>query len=102
MLMFILKQYGESAVSKFGNLYLPKQSISVPKGNDAWLVFTTYDEEGKLEDISGAQEIVFAVWNDAGGAIVFQKTLTGSDITIHGDDNRFSFWVNDNDMTALF
>jgi hypothetical protein len=83
------------------DLYLPKQSISVPKGNDGFLVFTVRNEKGELEDIEGAQEIVFAVFDKPDGTLQFQKTLTDGDITIHGNNYKFSFWVDSEDTAAI-
>jgi hypothetical protein len=91
-------------MSNYGHLYLPMQSIKVPKHNDARLIFTVRDEEGQLVDISGAEEIVFAVWDvpkELGGAVQFSKTLTDGDITIHGNGYKFTVWVFRNESGAL-
>lgn len=88
-------------MSYYGNLHLHLQSINVPKNNDAYLTFTTYDLDGDLVDISGASEISFAVWGDAGGTLIFQKLLSGGDIVIHGDNNRFSVWIDAADSASI-
>lgn len=91
-------------MSIFGDLSLPMQVIEIPKWNDGYLTFTTRDKQGVLVDIAGTTEISFAVWDgypSNGGVLQFQKTLSGGDIVIQGDNNRFSVWVSSADTSAL-
>jgi hypothetical protein len=88
-------------MSNYGFLHLPMQSISVPKHNDARLIFTTVDEAGTLVDISGVSEIIFRVWDKNGGTLQFEKTLSDGDIVLHGDDNRFSLFLTNSETGAI-
>ena len=91
-------------MSIYGNLHLPKQAINIPKHNDGWLIVTVRDLHGDLVDISGALEIVFAVWDvpeENGGTVQFVKTLSDGDVTIHGNGYKFSLWVDRADTGAL-
>jgi hypothetical protein len=82
-------------------LYLPLQSINVPVDNDAYLVFGFQDENGALEDLTGATEIEFVVFESYGGAVEFSKTLSNGDIVIAGNDYQFAFWINAADTSGL-
>lgn len=91
-------------MSYYGNLYLPLQAIDLPKGNSATITYTAKNKLGELVDISGALEITFSVLTDSpanGGALVFEKTLSGGDIVMHGDDNRFSFTITAAETAAI-
>ena len=87
-------------MSQYGELYLPVRAISVPEDNDALVTIRVKDKVGDLVDISGAAEISFAVWDVPGGTLQFQKTLSGSGISIGGDNASFNFWVNDTDTVS--
>jgi hypothetical protein len=84
-------------MSNIGNLYLPLQTISIPKENHARLIFTYQDEKGQLLDLTGVQDIIFAVWDSYGGTLQFQKSLSNGDILLHGNDYEFSFYIDDTD-----
>jgi hypothetical protein len=88
-------------MSLYGELALPLQSIEVPKDNDARLVFTYQDQAGNLLDLTGTQEITFAVFDVPGGNVEIIKTLSDSDITISGNDYQFSFWINSEETAIL-
>jgi hypothetical protein len=88
-------------MANFNNLYLPVQTIDVPENNDARLIFTFQDENGNLLDVSGAAEIVFAVWDRPDGTLQFTKTLSDGDIILHGNDYQFSFWIDAADMISV-
>lgn len=84
------------------NECLPKQTLCTPKGDDRFFIITLRDTSGATVDLVGADEIEFTVYeNDAGGAEVFSKTLSGGDISIAGTGYQFSFWINDTDSAAV-
>lgn len=86
------------------NLDLPGLSLSIPKNNAASLLFPVIDNDGDPVDISGFDEISFAVWDDYptdGGVLQFHKTLTGLDITIEGDNSSFSFSITAAETGAI-
>lgn len=85
------------------NLYLPLQTIEVPQDNDAVLVFDFQDEDGALLDLTGVLEIEFAVFTSAlpTASREIEKTLTGGDITIYGNDYQFAVPITDADTQGL-
>ena len=76
-----------------GDTCPPSGEICVPAGDGCLLVFSVYDEDGDLFDISGSVEITFLVATSREGTVVFSKTMTGGDIAIAGNDYQFSLTV---------
>lgn len=83
------------------NLYLPLQTIAVPQDNDATLEFTYQDQDGNLLDLTGVSEIDFVVFTDIDGTAEIEKSWTGGDITIYGNDYQFSVPITDTDTQGL-
>jgi hypothetical protein len=83
------------------SVHLPLQTINVPKDNDARLIFTYQDQIGELLDLTGVQEITFAVFATRGGDLEFIKTLSDGDIIIHGNNYEFSLLVTNAETAAM-
>lgn len=80
-------------------------SFTVPRGDDRIIELTVRDRQGDLVDISDVQDIEYSAWDsegDAGGVPVVNYTLSGGDISIHGNMSTFSFKFNktDSDLFA--
>ena len=88
-------------MTDISSVHLPLQTINVPKNNDARLIFTYQDQNGDLLDLTGVQEITFAVFASLGGDLEFIKTLSDGDITIHGNDYEFSLLVTNSETSAM-
>lgn len=76
-------------------------SLCVPRGDDAYIIFSVYDTDGDEFDISGAAEIVFAVADYNGGEVRFVKRLTDSEIQISSNMYQFMVTVTSADTESL-
>lgn len=76
-------------------------SLCVPRGDDAYIIFSVFDTDGDEFDISGAQEIVFAVADFRGGEVRFVKRLTSSGVQISSNMYQFMVTVTSADTSSL-
>jgi len=88
-------------MTNINNIYLPLQTIAVPQDNDATLEFTYQDQDGNLLDLTGVSEIDFVVFTSIDGTAEIEKTYTGGDIVIYGNDYQFSVPITDLDTQGL-
>lgn len=76
-------------------------ALCVPRGDDAYIIFSVYDTDGDEFDISGATEIIFAVADFHGGEVRFVKRLTDGDIQISTNMYQFMVTVTGSDTASL-
>ncbi len=88
-------------MANINDRYLPLQTIAVPQDNDAVLEFTYQDQDGNLLDLTGVSEIDFVVFTDLDGIAQINKTWTGGDITIYGNNYQFSVPITALDTQGL-
>lgn len=58
------------------------QTFSMWSGNDYLLVFRIYDQDGKLEDLRGVTEFIWALYNRVGSSAVLTYRLTTGGVYI--------------------
>lgn len=61
---------------------IEKQNIACPQRNDRRFLITIRDQNGNLEDVSGANEITFIVGRSVTVAPIITKTRGGGGITL--------------------
>ena len=88
-------------MSNYGSIYLPKQTIEIPQSNDANLVFDFQDQTGALLDLTGVSEIEFVVFDEQNGTAEIEKTLSGGDIVIYGNNYQFQVTISKADTLLL-
>ena len=80
----------ESACIKLGY-------ICAPQGDDLRVLVSVYDLDGDEYDLTGAQEIVFAVADDRLGTVRLVKTLSEDDIAISTNGYQFVVYLTEDD-----
>lgn len=75
-----------------------RRDFCIAQGDDFRFIGTVKDSAGVLQDLGGAQEIVFGLYTGQGGTEVHRITLSGGDILI-GAPEQYYFSLR-NTLTA--
>lgn len=73
-------------------------NLSIAAGDDKSFLFTAYDEDGELLDISGASQITFIIARRS-GAVLLEKVI-GAGVLIN-NANQFTVEITDFDSADL-
>lgn len=71
--------------------------ICAPSGDDLRVVVSVYDQDGDEYDLSGATEIVFAVYDQKGGQFRFAKRLSDGEVVLAGTMFQAVIYLTDDD-----
>ena len=71
--------------------------VCAPQGDDVAVLFSVLDQDGDEFDISGAEQIVFAVADERGGMVRLVKTLTDGDIVLSTNGYQFRVYLTAED-----
>ena len=79
---------------------IQKISLCIGQANDKGFLFTAYDQDGALLDVSAANEITFIVSDQVTSAILLTKTLSGGTVTLN-NAHQFSIDITSAESGAL-
>lgn len=77
-----------------------RKDLCMAQGDDVRFVARAYDFNGALQDLVGAQDIVFAIYTANGGTKVLEKTLSGGSLFL-GAPEEFFFSIRTGDSITL-
>lgn len=80
---------------------LSRGSICAPTGDAFSVLFSIYDNDGDEFDLSGAQEIVFAVADKVDGTVRFVKSMTDGGIVISTNGYQFAVYLDSEDTSSV-
>lgn len=76
---------------------IPPGHVCAPAGDDLRVLFSVYDTDGDEYDLTGADEIVFAVADYKGGTVRIVKRLSDGDIAISTNGYQFLVYLTGDD-----
>lgn len=76
------------------------RNICISRGDDVRFIGTAKDRAGNLEDIAGASEIIFAIYDKRGGAELLRASMSDDEVFI-GARHEFYFSIRTADSLTF-